>query len=228
MRKEYLVMTALILLMSGKTVDATPSTQIWNPSTDIQAKGTWHLGIDNYFTLQGPADGGYAFPTDFGLEYGLTPNIELGFDIFEPQASPLVLNAKFGIPESGNVPAFAVGGYGFGTSPGVTDQNILYGLVAKTFPVIGRLTAGYFSGNSKVLTDPSGNPDNSGVILTWDKYLTDKFWVCVDYAGTRSALGALFYGFSYAFSPNTSVIFGYGTYNNGAKPTVTTQLDINI
>jgi len=207
---------------------ATPSTQIWNPSTDIQARGTWHFGIDNYFTVQGPADGGYAFPTDLGLEYGLTPNIELGFDIFQPQASPLVFNAKFGIPENGNIPAFAGGGYGFGTSQGVTDQNVVYGLAAKTFPVIGRLTAGYFSGNSKVLVDPLGNPDNSGVILTWDKALTDKIWACIDYAGTNSAIGSLFYGLSYAFSPNTSVIFAYGTFNNGAKPVITTQLDINI
>ena len=34
---------------------ATPSTQVWIPSTDIQAKGTWHLGIDNYFA---PHDAG--------------------------------------------------------------------------------------------------------------------------------------------------------------------------
>ncbi|MCX5749928.1 MAG: hypothetical protein NTZ10_06790 [Candidatus Saganbacteria bacterium] len=228
MRKEYLIKTLLLLLLLSAASEATPSTQIWNPSTDIQAKGAWHFGIDNYFTVQGPADGGYAFPTDAGLEYGLTPNIELGLDIFEPQASPLAFNAKFGLPENESIPAFAVGGYGFGTSAGVTDQNVLYGVVAKTFPAIGRLTAGYFSGNYKVLVDPSGNPDNSGIILTWDKYLTDKIWACVDYAGTKSTLGALFYGFSYAFSPNTSIIFGYGTYNNGAKPVVTTQLDINI
>ena len=224
---KRLIVSLIIFAMSVSVCAATPSTQIWNPSTDIQAKGTWHLGIDNYFTTQGPVDGGYAYPTDVGLEYGLTPNIEVGFDVFQPQTSPLAFNAKYGIPENGILPAFAVGGFGFGTSSGVTDQNVIYGLAAKTFP-LGRLTAGYFTGNSKVLLNPSGNPDNSGVILTWDKNLTDKIWASVDYASSRSALGALFYGFSYAFSSNTSVIFAYGTYNNGAKPTVTTQLDINI
>ncbi len=223
---------SLLILLALLTVEglclATPSTQIWNPSTDIQAKGVWHFGIDNYFTVQGPSDGGYAFPTDLGLTVGINPNIEVGFDAFLPQSSPFTFNAKAAVPEAGLMPAVAAGGYGFGTSPGVTDQNVVYGLAAKTFPVIGRLTAGYFSGNPNVLVDPSGKADNSGLILTWDKSITDKLWACIDYAGTNSALGALFYGFSYVFSPNTSVLLAYGTYNNGAKPTITTQVDINI
>ena len=28
---------------------ATPSTQIWIPSTDVQLFNVWHLGLDNYF-----------------------------------------------------------------------------------------------------------------------------------------------------------------------------------
>ena len=131
---------------------------------------------------------------------------------------------RSGLTEKEVIPSFAVGGYGFGTQTGVTDQNVLYGVVAKTLPVVGRLTAGYFSGNDKVL----GVNENAGLILTWDKVINDKLWACVDYAGTKSALGATFYGVSWMFSGNTSVIFGYGTYNNGAKPTFTTQLDINI
>ncbi len=224
---KKMLLSVLITAVVVSCAWATPSTQIWNPSTDIQAKGTWHLGLDNYLTTMGPADGGYSYPTDFGLEYGLTSNIELGFDIFEPQTSPLAFNAKFGIPENGSLPAFAIGGFGFGTSAGVTDQNVIYGLIAKTF-LIGRLSAGYYSGNPKVLLNNSGNPDNSGMILTWDRNLTDKIWASVDYASSQSVLGALFYGFSYAFSSNTSIIFAYGTYNNGAKPTMTTQLDINL
>ncbi len=207
---------------------ATPSTQIWNPSTDIQATGTYHLGIDNYFTKVGSTQGGYAFPTDLGLEYGLVPGLEIGFDAFLPQNSPLVLNAKYGVGESGVLPSVAVGGFGFGTDPGITDQNVIYAVTAKTLPIIGRLSAGYFTGNEKVLLDPSGQKDNSGIILTWDKAINDKLWACVDYAGSKSALGATFYGFSWLFASNTSVIFGYGTYNNGALPTFTTQMDINI
>lgn len=202
---------------------ATPSTQIWNPSTDIQATGVWHFGIDNYFTVMGVGGGDYAFPTDIGLTYGLLPGLEAGFDIFEPQAAPFNFNLKYAWQEKDMLPAIAIGAFGFGTMPGITDQNVLYGLLAKTFE-FGRISAGYFSGNEKVL----GAKENAGLILTWDKVVNDKLWLCVDYAGTKSALGATFYGFSWAFSSNTSMIFAYGTYNNGAKPTVTTQLDINI
>ena len=223
--KRFMIFSVLVLVSSA--VFATPSTQIWNPSTDIQAFGTTHFGIDNYFTLVGPAEGGYGYPTDLGLTYGLIPGIEIGIDLFEPQTSPFTFNAKYGIPENGSLPALAIGGYGFGTSPGVTDQNVLYALLAKTF-TFGRISAGYFSGNSSVLLDPNGNPDNAGLILTWDKVINDKLWLCVDYAGSKSVLGSTFYGFSWVFSSNTSVLFGYGTWNNGAKPTVTTQLDVNF
>jgi len=226
--KKYLFRTNLLLLIILAGAGwATPSTQIWNPSTDIQAVKVWHLGIDNYFTTVGPAEGGYAFPTDLGLTYGVFPGLEIGLDAFLPQTSPFVFNAKYGVPEKDLIPALAFGGFGFGTQAGVTDQNVIYALTAKTFP-FGRLSAGYFAGNEKVLVDPSGSADNKGIILTWDKAFTEKFWACVDYAGTKSALGATFYGFSWLFNPNTSIIFGYGTYNSGNQPTVTAQLDINI
>jgi hypothetical protein len=208
---------------------ATPSTQIWNPSTDIQATGTFHLDIDNYFTVDDVSSGGYAFPTDVGLTYGALPGFEIGVDSFLPQpnrsTSSLVANAKYGIPENGIIPALALGGFNFGSHS--LDQNVVYGVAAKAFS-FGRLSAGYFVGNDKALVDPSGNKDNAGPILTWDKQVTDKFWACVDYAGTKSALGATFYGGSWAFSSNTSLLAAYGTFNNGAKPVVTTQLDINI
>jgi hypothetical protein len=215
-----------LVALSGMAF-ATPTTQIWNPSTDIQAKGSWHLGIDNYFTAAGPAEGGYAFPTDLGLTYGILPGLEVGVDLIEPQASPLVFNAKYGIAEKDNFPALAVGGFGFGTQRDVTDQNVIYAVAAKSFTV-GRLSAGWFIGNEKVLTDPSGVKDNTGIILTWDKQVNDKLWACIDYAGSRSALGAAYYGFSWLFASNTSIIIAYGNYNNGNKPTVTTQLDINL
>jgi len=214
-----------LMMIAQQLVLATPSTQIWNPSTDIQARGIYHLGLDNYFTVQDYTSGGYTYPTDLGLTYGVTPNLEVGIDYLSPQPKPgsqLVFNAKVGLPESSTTPAVAVGGYGFGLLPGVTDQNIIYGVVAKTF-FLGRLTAGYFQGKAATI----GN-DNGGVILTWDKIINDKWWLCVDYAGGNSVIGALFAGFSYYFSPNTSVIFGYGKWNNGAAPTITTQLDINI
>jgi len=225
MNKYKLCLFVLFMIMLAGVSFATPSTQIWNPSTDIQATGVTHLGIDNYFTVDDMASGGYAYPTDLGITYGLLPGIEIGIDSFLPQTTPgssLAFNAKYGIAEAGILPAFAVGGYGYGLHQGATDQNVIYGLIAKTFPY-GRLSGGYFKGNASLL-----GSDGSGAILTWDKYVMDKLWLCVDYAGGVSSLGALFGGFSYNFSPNTSMLFAYGKYNNDAKPTITTQLDINI
>jgi hypothetical protein len=216
------------ILLAGLMVgaaQATPSTQIWNPSTDIQAKGTTHLGIDNYFTIDDISSGGYAYPTDPGITCGALPGLEIGMDAWLPQTVPgsqLLFNAKYGIAENGNLPAFAIGGYNFGLLQGITDQNIIYAIAAKTFS-LGRLSAGYFKGNASTL-----GSDGAGVILTWDKTINDKLWASIDYAGGTSANGALFGGFSFAFSSNTSVIFAYGKFNNGAKPTVTTQLDINL
>jgi hypothetical protein len=212
-----LALVGALFLVVGSL--ATPSTQIWNPSTDIQAIGTTHFGIDNYFVFGEP---GYAAPTDLGLTYGAIPGLEIGIDAFVNTTSPFYLNAKYGITESDLIPSLAIGGFGFGTQTGVTDQNVLYAVAAKTFG-IGRITLGGYSGNQNVL-----GSDNTGVIATWDKYVTDKLWLCVDYSSGQSFLGALFYGLSYNFSANTSVIFGYGTYNNGAPGTFTTQLDINI
>ena len=225
-----------LLAISGHAF-ATPSSQIWNPSTDIQATGTWHLGIDNYFTLAWPQSGGIAAPTDVNLTYGLLTGVEMGVDSFSPSSTQLQFNAKYGVPENGNIPAYAIGffNYGFDTLDGVksADQDIVYGLISKMFG-LGRLSAGYYSGNKYALTDEYGDAQNTGFIFTWDKSVTDKLWACIDYASGYSAYGMAFYGFSYNFSSNTSVLFGYGTYNNenapGATkaPVVTTQLDINI
>jgi hypothetical protein len=171
------------------------------------------------------------------LTYGLTPGIEVGVDSFMPSSNQFTFNAKYGIPEGVILPGLALGffNFGFDTLDGVksSDQNIVYSVMAKTFG-IGRVSAGYYSGNRDVLVDEFGDAQNTGFILTWDKTITDKIWACVDYASGYSVNGTLFGGFSYAFAPNTSVIFGYGTFNNGhapgasTSPVVTTQLDINL
>ena len=215
----------LIVLSAAAAVLATPSTQIWNPSTDVKTTGVYHLDVDNYFTVNDVSSGGYSFPTDLGLLYGLLPGLEVGVDSSTPQAnlstSSLLFNAKYGIAENGALPALAIGGFNFGNH--AADPNILYALAAKTFN-FGRLSAGYFSGRESVL----GSGQNSGPMLTWDKSITDKLWLCIDYAGSNSTYGSTFYGGSWKFASNVSVLFAYGTWNNGAKPVITTQLDIDI
>jgi hypothetical protein len=225
------LITFNLQLVTCNCLYATPSTQIWNPSTDVQAKGTFHLGIDNYYSVVDNATKPYALGTDIGLEYGLLGNVELGFDFIEPLADPLYLNVKYGLAEKGSMPAFAFGVFNAGTKTDVTNYNILYGLAAKSFGNVGRFTGGLYSGNDKLLVDEFGEKANSGFIATWDKALSEKVWASVDYASGKNAYGSLSFGASYAFSKNTSVIFGYVVYNNdklNPNNQFTTQLDINF
>lgn len=233
---KLLACTALLSLLSAGVALATPSTQIWIPSTDIQKVGTYHLGIDNYVAAEGE---GTVPLYVLGLTAGVIPSeviqAEVGIDYIAglgdtADDSPYYFNAKVGTPEGAlfaGSPALAVGGYNFGTESDVTNQNIVYGLAAKTLPVVGRISLGYFTSNEDVIGD-----DNSDILASWDRTLSEispKLWAAVDYQGGESALGALSFGLSWAFADNVSVIAGYDIYNNkDLNDTFTTQLDINF
>lgn len=244
---NVVIMMMALVVAAAAVAMATPSTQIWIPSTDIQGFKSVHLGIDNYIRAERAGDDANSRPHvyDIGLTTGVLPfekiQMEAGFDLITNGTSaddhPLSFNAKLGSPEGAlfdGSPALAGGGYLFGTEKDVTDVNVVYALVAKTLPVIGRLSAGYYVGNDELLLDANGEEDNDGVLLSWDRTLpeiSDKLWAAVDYQGGDNALGALSFGVSYAFAPNVSVIFGYDIYNEnltGGEDTFTTQLDINF
>lgn len=248
-RVKMLAAAAAIVAMACGSAMATPSTQIWIPSTDVQAYKTVHLGIDNYVRAE-RRDDGSRDPNvyDLGLTAGVLPfekvQLEVGIDYLVNGTAydsyPLYFNAKLGTPENSlfkNSPALAIGGYNIGTNSSNalrTDQNIVYALAAKTLPVVGRISAGYFTGNDEVLLDENGKKENDGILLSWDRTISevsDKLWAAVDYQGGDSAMGALSLGVAWAFSKNVSLIVGYDIYNNdkiAGKNTFTTQLDINI
>lgn len=218
-------MTLLTLIFGGSMiVCATPSTIIWIPSVDFQTYKSFHLHIDNYAydIKNGKALSGTAFPTDLGLTVGVLPfssmQAEIGVDYMTPHISPFLLNAKVGIPEGAladGFPAIAVGGFCFGFLKNVTDYNIIYGITGKTFPIIGRIEAGYFSGNKKLLVDLTGSADNSGVLLSWDRQITEiseNLWLAFDYQGSKSGFGAFSYGFAWSFAKNVSVLLCTGCF----------------
>jgi len=226
----------LVILCSVNSItNATPSTIIWIPSVDFQGYKSFHLGIDNYaYDFNGGKPySGTAFPTDLGLTVGVSPDsivlAEIGVDYMTPQWSPFLLNAKVGVPEGALAswsPALAVGGFGFGFSKNVTDCNIFYGIAGKTFPVIGRIEAGLFSGNKNVL-----GPDYKGFMLSWDRMMpeiSENLWLAIDYQSGKSSFGAFSYGFAWSFSKNVSVIFARDVFNADIPSTFTMQLDINI
>jgi hypothetical protein len=225
---------------SSNVARATPSTQIWIPSTDIQKFASVHLNDDVYARPSKPTI------LVLGPTVGILPweviQAELGLDLFflgnrEQDKRPLYVHGKLGTPEDSMFkwsPALALGVFNVGFKKDLTNQNIGYALIAKTIPILGRLSAGYFYGNDAVLVDEKGEAENHGLLLSWDRTLselTDKLWLAVDYQGSRSAMGALNFGAGWTFAPNIGLIVGYDHYLNkdvAGKDTFTVQVDISF
>ncbi|HIJ95379.1 MAG TPA: hypothetical protein HPP94_06520 [Desulfuromonadales bacterium] len=246
---------ALVTLASSAAL-ATPSTQIWIPSTDVKGFKEVNIGIDNYIRFSDePTAGANTF--DVGITAGILPlenfKIEIGVDYMTDNLGtkdsiggkhPIYFNAKAGIPEDAfgikGLPAVAGGIYNIGTydkTDGNTMQNMAYGLIAKTLPVVGRISVGGYNGAEKNL----GKNVNSGILASWDRSMpeiSDKLWLAVDYMSGKNFNGAVSFGGSWAFSKQVSLIVGLNVYNPfqssvgaslpGGKPTFTTQLDINL
>ena len=241
MRKIPLLLSVFSLL--GAVAFATPSTQIWIPSTDIQPFGVPHFGLDGYFRASGHGyyEAGQRDPNmfDSGLTIGVLPfqavQMEVGVDYLSTFSGlptddhPIFFNAKLGTPENTlftNAPALAVGGYNFGTKShdtARTDQNIIYGLASKTLPEIcclpsiGRVSAGWYVGRDVVLTGPGGSlGNNHGLLLSWDRAMSeldDRLWLGVDYMGGNNVNGGLSFGVGWSFTSNISLIVGYDLWN---------------
>jgi hypothetical protein len=225
----------------------------------VQAFKTVHLNFDTYIRDHSNKDGSRTAPVVvIGPTFGVLPfekiQAEVGFDVISAGGDvdkyPLYGHFKIGMPEDNTwIPAVAVGMYNIGTKKGEvtngvytktgTDANIWYGLVAKTLPVVGRFSVGYYGLNKKssvaTVYDSNGvKGDDSGLLASWDRTLSeisDKLWVAVDHQGGKNAFGATSVAFSWAFAKNVSVIFGYDVYNNKARAgqnTATVQLDINF
>ncbi len=239
MTKVSVLMGILVFTLAVGAGDAwaTPSTQIWIPSTDTQPAGTVHVGVDNYNTVfKKGSDGGHGAPTVYGLTFGAVDSpfvgVEFGADLKEYSDDPIYLNVKVQIKEDSVhefFPAIAIGGYDFGSKSDETDFNIIYGLVSKNFPVVGRFSLGYYIGNDALLQD-----DNSGALFSWDRTLAeidDRLWVAVDYMGGSNSYGALSFGLAWRFSPHISALAGYDAYTDNAQAgedTFTVQFDIDF
>jgi hypothetical protein len=250
--KKLLIPILITFFINTEYSYSTPSTQIWIPSTDFQKWKSLHLGLDNYFRstkIEGVRGAGIY---DIGLTTGLLPfeklQGEIGIDYLSMGDSyyddhPFYINAKIGFPESAifkGSPALALGAYNFGLKKNLTNYNIVYGEIAKTIPVLGRISVGYYTGNGKVLVDENLKKSNNGLLLSWDRTMSeisDKLWLAVDYQGGKNYLGSLNFGASWSFSKNVSVIFGYDIYNNKKAyyntnnqnaNSFTAQVDINF
>jgi hypothetical protein len=241
------VVLSLALVLGGGHVFATATTHIWAPSTDVQAFNKLHLTADFYAPLGSNPDGSRANAiTNAGFTIGLLPfqklNAEVGFDhksgLGGLDKHPFYFNAKIGVPEDTlgkSFPAVAVGVYDVGTAKGKTTNNLYYAKLAKTVSLsgknLGRFSGGAFVGNDDLLLH-DGEKAARGVLFAWERpmpEISNKLWICVEYQGTKSAYGAMNYGFSWKFYENVSAIFGYQAYNDNALAnTFTVQIDVDF
>ena len=247
--------TACIVAMTAcGSALAAPTAQVMIPSTDL--KGFKELAIGfTYIGRFSQKEAAGASSNDIGITAGLLPfenlKMEAGVDYVTSDLQddnaadkhPIYFNIKAGTPEDAfgikGLPAFAVGAYNLGTydSPQTamsTRQNIVYGLAARTLPVIGRLSAGGYSGSERAL----GKGANSGVMASWDRTIaevSDKLWFGVDYMSGNNTNGELSLGASWSFSKQVTLLIGaiffnpfYDPAGPGGKPAYTTQLTLNL
>jgi hypothetical protein len=247
---SVLTVTLVSLFLLSGFAYATPSTTYWTPMTmDIQPYGVLHIGVDNYFTVFRKADdGGGSFPTDFGLTMGVLPfeklQMEVGVDLLESSNYPLYFNTKIGSPEDAlfkGSPTLQLGIFNVGTKNNVTNQNIVFGVIGKTIPGIGRISAGPYIGNKKVLIDKNGDKENTGIMVAFDRGFMpvkdknsneyNKLVFAADYASGKNAIGGGGVGLYYFFTKDISLLTGPVWFNEEAingKWKWTIQLDINL
>lgn len=248
--KLVLPIVLLTLILSAGAAQATSSSTMWTPMTlDIQPYGVLHWGVDNYFTVFREADDGAGdFPTDAGLTVGILPfekfQMEIGIDVLEPSDNPIFFNAKLGAPEGAlfsGAPALQVGIVNAGTEQDVTDYNIVYGVIGKTIPGIGRLSVGPYVGNSKLLVNAQGEKENDGFMVGFDRGFMPvqdaegnqfkRLVFAADYASGDNALGGGGVSLYYYFTRNIALLTGPVWFNEEAingKWKWTIQLDINV
>ena len=267
---KIMTMACTIVALACGSAMATPSTQIWIPSTDVKGFKDIHIDVDNYMRFSPKNEAGPNY-YNLGLSAGVIPSenikLEVGVDMLMTSLQndnnsdnhPFYLNAKLGTPEDAfgvkGLPAFAVGAYNLGlydkperAAVAIGDalstrQNIVYGLVAKTLPVIGRLSVGGYVGSERALAT-TYNPTNNatGIMASWDRSMpeiSDKLWFAVDYMSGNNINGEISLGGSWTFSKQVSLIAGVVFFNPfynpsgagdlpGGKPALTTQLDISF
>lgn len=219
MKQVNKVLAALILAAAAETASATPSTTFWTPSTPYtQPFLVPHLTYDTYFGETG------AYGIDTGLTVGVLPfetvNAEIGFDLLYPgyTQSALSLNGKVTLVEGKLAPwqpAVSVGISNIGFKS-LTNLNLLHAHVGKTFPVIGELGVGVYTGlNDKILVDADGKKENTGFFLHWmGPELAvglpglKKIVPAADFQSGKNALGAVGGGLYFYFTDAIDLLVG--------------------
>jgi hypothetical protein len=265
--RSILAAAGMIVALASGSAFAIPTSQTWIPSTDAKGFKEATINLINIARFSTAPDAGPNY-YQAGVVAGVLPfeavKMEVGVDYLTTgtksaaDAHPFLFNAKLATAEDLGIkgmPAFAIGAYNIGTYdkpesalPGLgnsTRQNLVYGLAAKTLPVVGRISAGGYYGAHRALANGTNTVDtnnNSGIMVSWDRTISevsDKLWLGIDYMGGNNANGQLGLGASWAFSKQITVLAGVQIFNPfytpssgetlpGGKPAFTTQLFINL
>jgi hypothetical protein len=256
-RLSFAAALALGALVLPARAVATPSTEIWIPSIDLQPFLVPHLNFDAYVRTRSEPDSTRRAPLWlFGPTIGVLPwekvQLEVGLDLIWQGVNPadqypIYFHAKLGTPEDSmfkRSPGLVVGIYNAGVKRSVTTHDIGYSLVGRTLPGLGRFSVGYFyaNRNASIFFDEHGNVANQGLLAAWDrtmKEISPRLTLLVDYQGSASWIGAASFGFQWCFTEQISMIFAYDLYTNrsrvagtdtlvAGRDTFTVQLDINL
>ncbi len=220
MKNALKAAAAAALIGAATTAGATPSTTFWTPSTPYtQPYLVPHLTYDTYFGERG------VYPIDLGLTMGILPfdavNAEVGFDLLYPNdtKTALALNGKVSLVEGKLAswqPGISAGVSNIGFKKNLTDLYLLHAHVGKTFPVIGEIGGGVYTGlNDKILVDKNGNKENSGFFLHWmgpeiPVGLTGlkKIIPAADFQSGNNMLGAVGGGLYFYFTDAIDLLVG--------------------
>lgn len=227
-----------LTLLAAPAARATPSTEIWIPSVDLQPFLVPHLNFDSYVRLQSEPGGGRRAPLFvFGPTMGVLPwekvQLEVGFDLMWQGANPydrypIYFHGKLGTPEDAFFrwqPALVVGVYNVGVKRDYTTQNIGYVLAGRTLWKLGRFSFGYFYANPNNRIFPGNyaavpSTANHGFLAAWDrqmKEISPRLTLIVDYQGSESWLGAVNFGVQWAFTDTVSMLVAYDLYTNRTR-----------
>lgn len=245
---NQLLVFAFSLVLSFALLEATPSTTYWTVcTTDIQAEGVLHPGVDNYFTVFNRRGHGQTLPPDVGLTYGVFSwrdlSAEAGIDYLGGADDPIFFNAKIGVDEDKlftHAPAVNVGIFDIGTrtrGQNRTNFNIVDIIFGKSLPksIGGTIYIAGFSGSRAM------GKNRQGFMVAFQRGFFPakdcegkeyhRMVLAADYASGKNVIGGGGVGVYYYFTPDISLLTGPVWFNDAhfnGRWKWTIQLDINV
>ncbi len=230
-------------VITSSSAFATPTSLFWtNCTTDVQPKGTYHIGIDNYSSLGNRTKNGSSFAPDFGLTAGLLSweglSAEVGIDYLGGVTHPTYFNGKIGLAEGKLFelsPSLSIGVFNVGTSHN-TNQCVGDVVIGTTLPAnLGRLFAGGYTAKRAIGKHRSGwmvgyqKPFCSCKDASGADY--NRWQFNADFASNKNAIGGGGFAMSYYFTPTISIETGPVWFNDTTRNgrwKWSVQLDIDV